>query len=259
VSGGTLRIAERWFAHRGLDDGVTLIWEPHVDPGVRCNIWFLRGRDRNLMIDSGLGVRPLRAELAFLAEKPVVCLASHSHFDHMGGHYEFEERLCHGAEAEVLAGPTRANTLIENFVEISQFEALPHAGFTAEGYEIAAAPATRLIEEGDVVDLGDRRLAVLHLPGHSPGSVALWEAGTGLLFSGDVIYDGELYDFLPHSSIPDYLESLERLRALPVATVHAGHYDSFGRDRLARLIEDYAAGKRASGCPAAGPPRPAEA
>ena len=245
-----MQVAERWFTHRRLSDRVTLIWEHELNPGLRCNIWFVEGRERNLLVDSGLGVRSLREELAFLAEKPVLCLASHSHFDHSGGLHEFEERLGHPAEAEILAVPTRANTLIENFVELVQFSALPSADFEVERYNIMPAPVTRAVDEGDVIDLGDRHFSVMHLPGHSPGSIALWEEASGLLFSGDILYDGELYDFLHHSSIPDYLESLARLREQPVATVHAGHYDSFGRERMKALIDDYAAGKRRPGCPA---------
>jgi glyoxylase-like metal-dependent hydrolase (beta-lactamase superfamily II) len=245
-----MQVADRWFTHRRLAEGVTLIWEHEVDPGLRCNIWFVEGRDRNLLVDTGLGVRSLRAELAFISEKPVLCLASHSHFDHTGGHYEFEERLCHPAEAEILAAPTRENTLIENFVELVQFTALPAADFDVMRYTIRPAPVTRKVDEGDVVDLGDRRFTVLHLPGHSPGSIALWEQATGLLFSGDILYDGELYDFLHHSSIPDYLDSLARLKELPVSEVHAGHYASFGRERMRALVDDYAAGKRRPGCPA---------
>ena len=151
------------------------------------------------------------------------------------------------------AVPTRANTLIENFVELVQFSALPSADFEVERYNIMPAPVTRAVDEGDVIDLGDRHFSVMHLPGHSPGSIALWEEASGLLFSGDILYDGELYDFLHHSSIPDYLESLARLREQPVATVHAGHYDSFGRERMKALIDDYAAGKRRPGCPAEHP------
>lgn len=250
MSARALKVAETWYRHRDLGDGVTLIWEAFANPGLRCNIWFLRGRDRNLILDTGLGLRPLRAELAFLSEKPVVCVSSHNHFDHMGGHHEFETRLCHRSEADVLAAPTRANTLIEDFVELVMFEALPYAGFEVARYTIQPAPATGFLDEGDVIDLGDRHLTVRHLPGHSPGSIALWEDATGLLFSGDIVYDGELYDFLHHSNIPDYLESMARLRELPVATVHAGHYASFGRDRLHALIDDYVAGKRSSDCPA---------
>ena len=43
----TLRIGERWFDFARIDDDITLIWEPHVDPFIRCNIWHVRGRERD--------------------------------------------------------------------------------------------------------------------------------------------------------------------------------------------------------------------
>ncbi|MEL6986020.1 MAG: MBL fold metallo-hydrolase, partial [Actinomycetota bacterium] len=99
--------------------------------------------------------------------------------------------------------------------------------------------ATRLIEEGDVIDLGDRQLEVLHLPGHSPGSIGLWESATGTLFSGDAIYDGPLLDQFDDSNIADYCATMERLLDLPVTTVHGGHDPSFDRDRLTTLARAY--------------------
>jgi glyoxylase-like metal-dependent hydrolase (beta-lactamase superfamily II) len=95
------------------------------------------------------------------------------------------------------------------------------------------------VDEGDVIDVGDRRFEVLHLPGHSPGSIGLWEAKTGILFSGDAIYDGPLLDELPGSDIATYVATMKRLRDLPVAVVHAGHDPSFGRDRLRALCDGY--------------------
>jgi hypothetical protein len=50
-----LQIAERWFEEKHIGDGITLLWEPHVIPLMRCNIWHVRGRDRDLIIDSGMG------------------------------------------------------------------------------------------------------------------------------------------------------------------------------------------------------------
>ena len=99
---------------------------------------------------------------------------------------------------------------------------------------------TRLVDEGDVIDLGDRVSSqVLHLPGHSPGSIGLWEATTGTLFSGDALYDGPLLDLLPGSDLDDYRATMERLATLPVTVVHGGHDPSFGRDRMHKLITDY--------------------
>ena len=56
-----LKIAEHWFERRTVDDCITLLWEPHVDPFLRCNIWHVRGRTRDLVIDTGLGVVSLLA------------------------------------------------------------------------------------------------------------------------------------------------------------------------------------------------------
>ena len=79
----------------------------------------------------------------------------------------------------------------------------------------------------------------MHLPGHSPGSIGLWEPRTGVFFSGDAIYDGPLLDMLPDSSIPDYVATMKRLRSLPVAVVHGGHEPSFGRERMVGIVDEY--------------------
>ena len=95
------------------------------------------------------------------------------------------------------------------------------------------------MDEGDVIDLGDRHFEVLHLPGHSAGSIGLWEAASGTLFSGDAVYDGPLLDRLPESDIGAYVQTMKRLRELPVRVVHAGHEPSFGRERLHEIIDAY--------------------
>jgi hypothetical protein len=67
----SLRIAERWFETRRIDDAITLLWEPHVIPLMRCNIWHVRGRDRDLLVDTGMGIASLREAARHLLEKPV--------------------------------------------------------------------------------------------------------------------------------------------------------------------------------------------
>ena len=91
---------------------------------------------------------------------------------------------------------------------------------------------------------------MLHLPGHSPGCIALWEEASGTLLSGDVVYDGQLYDALYHSVPEIYAASMERLRAFNVETVHGGHWASFGRARFIEVIDQYLQGIRMPGCPA---------
>jgi glyoxylase-like metal-dependent hydrolase (beta-lactamase superfamily II) len=116
--------------------------------------------------------------------------------------------------------------------------ALP-AGFALESYRQQPCASVHRLGEGDIVDLGDRAFEVLHLPGHSPGSIGLWDKSSGTLFSGDAVYDGPLLDELPDSDITVYCATMRRLLTLPVEVVHAGHDPSFGRARLRELAEAY--------------------
>jgi glyoxylase-like metal-dependent hydrolase (beta-lactamase superfamily II) len=238
-----LRVARQWYESITINSGLTLIREKHVHPDLRCNIWHIKGRENDLLIDSGLGVASLSSYIAGDRDKDILALASHTHFDHIGCHHEFEHRLCHPLEARVLEMPDAQNTVWDEYrktaADMAQFSAIPYEGFRLDHYRIEPAPATQLIDEGDLIDLGDRHFHVFHMPGHSPGSVCLYEVRTKTLFTGDVIYDGELLDSLYHSDPEVYLETLARLKELPVETFHCGHYDSFGKDRLLELIDQY--------------------
>jgi glyoxylase-like metal-dependent hydrolase (beta-lactamase superfamily II) len=110
---------------RPLDDGVTWIDEPHIREFYRCNIWHLRGRNRDLLVDSGWGVVSLREQIPLVTERPLVAVASHTHFDHIAGQHEFVELWVHRAEADILARPTRPNTLADPYATDDAFTALP--------------------------------------------------------------------------------------------------------------------------------------
>jgi glyoxylase-like metal-dependent hydrolase (beta-lactamase superfamily II) len=234
---------ETWYESRSVGDGITWIYEPHIKEYYRCNIWHVRGRDRDLLIDSGMGVVSLREQVPQLSGRPLLAVASHTHFDHIGTHHEFAERAVHPEEAEILAHPTRANTLTDKYVtDDSIFTQLPPGAWQPLRYNIRPAPPTRLVPEGSVVDIGDRSFEVIHLPGHSPGSIALYERASEILFSGDVVYDGPLaYDQENAAEMRQYVASMKRLLDLPVRVVHGGHYPSCGQDRMRQIIRDFLA------------------
>ena len=177
-----------------------------------------------------------------MVDRPLTAIMTHSHFDHSGGMHQFCDRCGHTLEAGIIAEPSPTNTVADTgYVRADTFTALPYAGFFHESYVVRPAPLTQLLNEGDVVDLGDRVFRIFHLPGHSPGSIALFEKATGIFFSGDVIYDGPLIDNLYHSQAEVLLESHARLRELAVSTVHAGHFGSFGLDKMHALLDVYQA------------------
>lgn len=245
-------VCKSWFSTQRISDDLYLITEPHYYWFNRPNLWLIKGRDRDLLIDTGLGVSSLRQHIASLIDKPLLAIASHIHFDHSGGMHEFEHCAIHAAEAEALRSGDDYEALCtpnQGWVLPEHFEQLPHEGFTVTEYTLRAAEPTQILNEGDVLDLGDRAFEVLHLPGHSPGCIALYEPRSQALFSGDVIYDGELLDELHCSHIPTYLETYDRLQKLSVETVYPGHYPIFGRDRYQEIIAEYQTARRLPGCP----------
>jgi glyoxylase-like metal-dependent hydrolase (beta-lactamase superfamily II) len=239
--------ARDWYECLPQAHGITLIHEPWIKPFFRCNIWHVRGHDRDLLFDSGLGHFGLKAHVPLVTGRPLAAVASHTHFDHIGSHHEFSERAVHTAEAAILADPRNEWTLADRYATEAMFDRLP-AGWTTALYRVRPAPAHRLLVHGDHIDLGDRQLEVIHTPGHSPGGIGLYEAATGVFLSGDIVYDGPLIDDAYHSNIQDYVTTLERLRGLDVSIVHGGHFPSFGPVRFRQLIDEYLLGKRKAGC-----------
>ncbi len=233
--------ADEWYETVEVGDGVRLIHEPWIRPFYRCNMWHVRGRDRDMLVDTGLGWVSLRRALPWLQARPLTAVLSHTHFDHIGAAHEFAERLVHPAESAILAAPDNVATLADPYATDEMFDAFPER-WDARAYRIEPAPATGLVEDGNTIDLGDRQFRVIHTPGHSPGGIALFEEATGLMIAGDAVYDGPLVTDCYHSDIPDYVESMKRLREVPVRIVHGGHFASFGAERYRAIIDGFLAG-----------------
>ena len=89
---GELEVGD-WFGKAIVDAGTTMLTEPFVHDFVRANIWHLRGRDADLLVDTGMGIRPLAPEIDTPAGKPLIVVATHIHLDHVGSLHEFPLRM----------------------------------------------------------------------------------------------------------------------------------------------------------------------
>jgi glyoxylase-like metal-dependent hydrolase (beta-lactamase superfamily II) len=262
-----------WFEQSVVAPGVTCTVEPFVQSFFRANFYTVRGRDADLQVDFGVGVCPVRAALP-LSGAPVIAVATHAHVDHVGGFHEFEDRRGSAVEAAHFAAMDDAGTLQHLFralphalmvvphkdagdsgrllspeamppVGVADWhgtpapQARPFAPVSLADWRLTPAPLTTALDDGDVIDLGDRQFTVLHLPGHSPGSVGLLDEVDGLFLSGDAIYDDDLVDDVPGASVPDYLATMERLRGLDIRLGLGGHGPAFDRRRMVAIAEGY--------------------
>ncbi len=205
-----------WFKIKEIEAGTWGIQEPyHFEEVVS---YLIVSEAQALLIDTGLGISNIREVVEEITPNPVLVVNTHSHYDHVGDNHRFKKIAIHKDEARLLERGHNPNTL-RDLVEPEMFKRSPPKGFSPETYSIKPSRPNRQLKDGDTLTIGSRTLQVLHTPGHSPGSICLWEENSGLLFTGDTVYDGPIYAQLPHSDFDDYLRSLSLLCSLaPQAT-----------------------------------------
>lgn len=210
-----------WFTVERLDEDTWVVSEYRHWEHTHC--YLLLGRERALLIDTGLGVAPLAPVVRELTGLPVTAALTHAHWDHIGGLGEFRERLVHESEAPWLSG----SFPVPISVVQSNLTLPPHdfpSDFDPKGYALYSGGPTSILSDGQAIDLGDRTVTVLHTPGHSPGHLCFWEEERGALYSGDLLYQGKLDLFYPTTDPAAFLSSVRRVSALPIRTLRPGHH-----------------------------------
>ncbi len=223
-----------WFTVEPLEPDTWAVSEYGHWEETHC--YLLAGRDRALLIDTGLGVAPLGPVVEELTPLPVTAALTHAHWDHIGGLGEFETRVCHGLEAPWLAGEFPLPPAAVRAGLLRAPCAFPE-GFDPEHDTVFHGGATCPVEDGWQVDLGGRRLAALHTPGHSPGHLCWWEEERGTLYAGDLLYRGTLDMFYPTTDPAAFLASVRRVAALPIRALRPGHHGlDVGADLARRVL-----------------------
>jgi glyoxylase-like metal-dependent hydrolase (beta-lactamase superfamily II) len=234
---------EDWFRKRELTDRLTVYDEPFVHGFFRANMFHLKGRDRDLLVDTGMGLARLSQVIPADPGKPLLALATHIHVDHVGSLHEYAERAGPASSAAAFAAMDDALTYADMYRVLAEpVSRVPALDWKADAYQIKPAPLTTPLGEGDVVDVGDRQFRVIHLPGHSPDSIGLLDERDGLFFSGDAIYDDTLIDDLPDSDRTAYRATMARIIDLPVRIAHGGHGESFSGERMREIARRYVEG-----------------
>lgn len=200
-----------WFEVKRVAQDVHAILEPnHAEEVVS---YLILGREWAILLDTGMGIGDIHRLVRNITAKPIRVVNSHYHWDHVGDNHRFRRIAIHAAEAHLLEQDAAEETLREA-MRAQNFWGPPPPDFDPTHYRIRSSKADHLLEDGDILELGGRRLQVLHTPGHSPGSICLRSEEEGLLFTGDTVYAGPLYVQLEDSNFPAYHESMKRLADL---------------------------------------------
>lgn len=208
-----------WFTTDRIDDDTYIISEYRHYEETHC--YLLIGKKRCLLIDTGLGICDISEEVKKMTDKPVTAVATHIHWDHIGGLIYYTDFYAHEAETVWLSGkfplPLEAvKKMVTDRCDLPE-------GFDINSYNIFQGKPSRLLNDGDTIDLGGWIITVLYTPGHSPGHMCLFEAKRGFL-SGDLVYKGTLFANYPSTDPNAYLESLEKVAALSAKCVFPGHH-----------------------------------
>lgn len=209
-----------WFTIDRIDADTYCISEYRHWEEPHC--YLLNGSERSLLIDTGLGICNIYDEVARLADKPVTAIATHIHWDHIGGHWYFPDFYAHAEELGWLNGgfPQSLETIKTYVTDRCD---LPE-GFDIDTYRFFQGKPANVLHGGETIDIGGRCIEVLHTPGHSPGHMCFWEPECGYLFTGDLVYKGALFAYYPSTDPEAYLRSLETVAALPVKRVFPAHH-----------------------------------
>ena len=211
---------DNWFTIDEIDANTYIISEYRHWEETHC--YMLIGNIRSLLIDTGLGISNIYEEVLKLTDRPITAVATHIHWDHIGGHKYFPDFYAHADEIKWLNGefPLSIETIREMVVDRCD---LPE-GFCVNDYELFQGTPTKVLTDHDIIDIGGREIKVLHTPGHSPGHLCFLEKSSGYLFTGDLVYKDILFAYYPSTDPEAYLDSLEKIAALPVKKVFPAHH-----------------------------------
>lgn len=204
---------QSWFEVYKIAPHVFAFYEPGQFEEVIS--YLVVGRDRAALVDTGMGIGELKKLVEEFTRLPLMVVNTHSHYDHIAQNYLFENVAIFDAPSARQAAKNGCSSevMLPLLEKGLVWKSLP-VDFDSAHYHVPPFTVTRWLNDSDLNDLGDRRLEVIHTPGHSPDSICLLDRDARLLWTGDTYYPGPICLHLPGSDLDEFIESYEKLLTL---------------------------------------------
>lgn len=203
-------------------DGIFMIWEP---AGVASIL--IVGTKAALLVDTGYGFANLKETVESITDLPYNIVNTHCHLDHAGGDYLFEQPVyIHPFERSVYEHYQRVQKPLAIDLYLRKFapEELPwQKAFDKEAYLIYKEIPFIDLTDGQIFDCGDRTVKVIFLPGHTRGSIVLYDDKTQSLLAGDDISYSLWIQFDHSENLYAFAKHLDRLEEYPIRRIISSH------------------------------------
>ena len=243
-----IKTKSNWFKVYNVGENVFAIVEPYNFEEAIC--YLILGKKKALLFDTGIGVDSISNIVKELTILPIVVANSHSHYDHIGGNHEFNNVLAF-----------RSNFTLKHAKEGWNHEAVKHevtqeaicleklSKLDTANYSIKPYKISHFLSDNDIIDLGDRKIKILSVPGHTPDAIALLDKSNGYLWTGDTYYDGDIYLFAKETNLAAYKKSILKLAKIAptLKYIFPSHNNPISQpERLLELTNEFAKIKKSN-------------
>jgi len=201
-----------WFEVYQITPNIIAIYEPgQFEEAIS---YLITGTEKALLWDTGTGIGNIKKVVDELTDLELMVLNSHTHYDHVGGNYQFDNIYGVATDFTNKNAEGKRHEIAKEFITGDWIWKPTPAGFSNETYELKPFQITNKIKDKDQLDLGGIVLEILHTPGHAPDALCLLDRKNRLLFTGDTFYPAPLYAHFDESNVEEYIESANYLASL---------------------------------------------
>lgn len=204
--------SQHWFEVYRIQPGIFAIYEPGQWEEVIS--YLIVGTKKSLLFDTGLGIGDIKNLVSEIISIEPLVINSHTHYDHIGGNYQFQQIYGVFTEFSELNSKGIAHEEVKEFVSEGWIRKETPKDFASKQYLIKPYNVRKTLQDGERVDLGDRILEIIFTPGHTPDSLCLLDRKNRLLFTGDTFYPAPLYAHFPESNLNQFAKTAQLLHKL---------------------------------------------